>query len=144
MPDAPPTELISLSDEEQGVTLRILRAEDFSDSGGNDTLRAEIIVTSAFVGGRVVVHLNSHDLDAWEEALNTVAADQGATWLESGRSPRIQVTPPAISESECVEVSVCDIPASQVCVTIPVVAPDDWIERHRVLLAAVRRRFPLA
>ncbi|MFC7814806.1 DUF5959 family protein [Streptomyces sp. NPDC057367] len=95
MPDSPPTELISLSD------------------------------------------------DAWEEALKTVEADQGATWLESGRSPRVQVTPPAINESECVEVSVCDISASQVCVTVPVAAPDDWIERHRALLAAVRCRFPL-
>ncbi|MFC7895932.1 DUF5959 family protein [Streptomyces sp. NPDC057381] len=40
---------------------------------------------------------------------------------------------------ECVEVSVCDIPASQACVAIPVVAPDDWIERHRALLTAVRQ-----
>ncbi|MFI1422779.1 DUF5959 family protein [Streptomyces sp. NPDC020731] len=144
MSDPPPTELISLSDEEQGVILRVLRAESFSGGRQDDTLHAEISVSSDFVNGRVALSLHSHDLDSWAEVLDSVESGRAASWLESGRSPRIAITPAAISESACTEVSVYDVTASQIHVTVPVAAPPDWIGRHRALLAAVRSCLPLA
>ncbi|WTB82314.1 DUF5959 family protein [Streptomyces cellulosae] len=144
MPDYPNAELISLSDEEQGVRVRILRAENFSGGGQDDTLRAEITVSSEFVNGHIDLYLSSYDLDSWTAVLDTVESGQTASWLESGRSPRITISPAAISESECTEVSVHDVTASQIHVTVPIAAPSDWIERHRDLLDAVKRRFPLA
>ncbi|MBJ6644396.1 hypothetical protein G3I30_01565 [Actinospica acidiphila] len=144
MPDYPEAELISLSDEEQGVSVRILRAENFSGGEQDDTLRGEITVSSEFVNGHIDLYLNSYDLDSWTAVLNTVESGQTASWLESGRSPRITISPAAISESECTEVSVHDVTASQIHVTVPIAAPSDWIERHRDLLDAVKRRFPLA
>ncbi|MFC8832479.1 DUF5959 family protein [Streptomyces griseoincarnatus] len=144
MPDYPEAELISLSDEEQGVNVRILRAENFSGGEQDDTLRGEITVSSEFVNGHIDLYLNSYDLDSWTAVLNTVESGQTASWLESGRSPRITISPAAISESECTEVSVHDVTASQIHVTVPIAAPSDWIERHRDLLDAVKRRFPLA
>lgn len=144
MPDYPEAELISLSDEEQGVSVRILRAENFSGGEQDDTLRGEITVSSEFVNGHIDLYLNSYDLDSWTAVLNTVESGQTASWLESGRSPRITISPAAISESECTEVSVTDVTASQIHVTVPIAAPSDWIERHRDLLDAVKRRFPLA
>ncbi|MER7485287.1 DUF5959 family protein [Streptomyces sp. NPDC126497] len=144
MSGPPATELISLSDGEQGVTVRVLRSENFCGGEQDDTLHAEITVSSAFVNGRVDLHLHAHDLDSWAEVLDSVASGRTASWLESGRSPRITLTPADISESECTEVHVHDVTASQVHVTVPVAAPPDWIERHRALLSAVRSRFPLA
>ncbi|WP_408649008.1 DUF5959 family protein [Streptomyces poriticola] len=61
----------------------------------------------------------------------------------SAPSPRIAVTPAEISDSGCTGVSVQDVTASQVYVTVPVAAPADWIERHRALLTAVGSRFLL-
>lgn len=144
MSDSPTADLISLSDEEQGVTVRILRAENFSDGEQDDTLHAEIAVSSEFVNGRIDLYLNSYDLDSWNAVLDAVESGHSASWLESGRSPRITVNPADVSESECTEVSVYDVTASQIHVTVPIAAPSDWIERHRALLASVRSRFPLA
>ncbi|MEU2992339.1 DUF5959 family protein [Streptomyces griseoincarnatus] len=143
MPEPPEAELISLSDEEQGVTVRILRAENFSGGGQDDTLHAEITVSSGFVNGRANLCLNSYDLDSWTAVLDTVESGRAASWLESGRSPRITISPAAISDSGCTEVGVHDVTASQIHVIVPIAAPSDRIERHRALLAAVRSRSPL-
>lgn len=105
-------------------------------------MRAEITVSSEFVNGHIDLYLSSYDLDSWTAVLDTVESGQTASWLESGRSPRITISPAAISESECTEVSVHDVTASQIHVTVPIAAPSDWIERHRDLLDAVKRRFP--
>ncbi|WP_129307397.1 DUF5959 family protein [Streptomyces sp. L2] len=133
-----------MSDDEQGVTLRIVEGVRFSDSGDCDALRSEILISSEFVSGRVELYLNAYDLDGWSEALDTLASGREVSWLESGRSPRIMIAPPETTESGCAEVSVYDVTGSQISVTVPVAAEPDWIERHRQLLAEAGGRFPLA
>ncbi|WP_316744467.1 DUF5959 family protein [Streptomyces sp. MK7] len=142
MPDSSPLELIRLSDEEQSVSLRIIGGMSFSGTDQCDALHAEIVVGTGFVSGRVELYLNAYDLDSWAEVLEAVAAGRKATWLESGRSPRIMIDPTEETESGCTEVSVCDVAGSQVFVTVPIVNQPDW-GAHRRLLAAVRSRFQL-
>lgn len=142
VPDSSPLDLICLSDEEQSVSLRVVGGMSFSGTDQYDALHAEIVVSTGFVSGRVELYLNAYDLDSWAEVLESVAAGGKATWLESGRSPRIMIDPTEENESECTEVSVCDVTGSQVFVTVPIVNQPDW-GAHRQLLAAVRSRFQL-
>ncbi|MGV9340277.1 DUF5959 family protein [Streptomyces sp. NPDC003688] len=144
MPEYSSSELIHMSDDEQGVTLRVIGGIRFSESGDYDALRSEILVSSEFLNGRVELYINAHDLDSWSKVLEALAAGQSATWLESGRSPRVRIAPPEGSESGCTEISVHDVTGSQIHVTVPVAVEPDWIERHRQLLGEIRDRFPLA
>ncbi|MEV6792670.1 DUF5959 family protein [Streptomyces sp. NPDC051320] len=138
------SELIALSDEEQSVTLRIFRGEHFGDGEQFDALHAEIAITSAFVNGKCELYLSSYDIDNWSQTLDLIESGHRATWLESGRSPRIIITPAEASESECTEVSVHDVTASHISVTVPIAAPVTWISDHREMLRNMRNRFPLA
>lgn len=142
MPDSSPVELMSLTDGEQGVTVRVVGGMSFSGTDRYDTLRAEIVVCTGFVSGRVELYLNAYDLDRWAEVLESVAAGEKATWLESGRSPRIMIDPTAENGSGCTEVSVYDVTGSQVVVTVPLVDRPDW-DAHHQTLAVVRNRFEL-
>ncbi|MEU9402709.1 DUF5959 family protein [Streptomyces sp. NPDC048242] len=137
------SELIHMSDDEQGVALRVIEGMRFSEAGDYDALRSEILVSSQFMSGRVELYINAYDLDSWSEVLEALAAGQSATWLESGRSPRLVLAPPEATESGCTEVSVYDVTGSQIHVTVPVAVEPDWIERHRQLLGEIRDRFPL-
>ncbi|MEU3090370.1 DUF5959 family protein [Streptomyces massasporeus] len=143
MPDSSLSELIQLSDEEQDVTLRIIEGMSFSGSDQYDALRGEIVISTEFVSGHVELYLNAFDLDSWAAVLDSFDAGRKATWLESGRSPRVMLAPAEESESGCTEVSVYDVTGSQVFVTVPVVTPPDWTARQRQLLAEARNRFPL-
>lgn len=142
MPDSSPLELIHLSDEEQSISLRIIEGMSFSGTDQYDALHAEIVVSTGFVSGRVELYLNAYDLDNWAEVLDSVVAGRKATWLKSGRSPRITIDPTEETESGCTEVSVCDVTGSQVCITTPIALQPDW-DGHRQLLAAVSSRFQL-
>ncbi|WP_330240265.1 DUF5959 family protein [Streptomyces sp. NBC_00525] len=142
MPDSSLVELMSLTDGEQGVSVRIVEGMSFSGTGRYDTLRAEIVVGTGFVSGRVELYLNAYDLDRWAEVLEAAAAGGKATWLESGRSPRIMIVPMEENASGCTEVSVHDVTSSQVFVTVPLINQPDW-EAHRQMLTVVRSRFQL-
>ncbi|PZT76074.1 hypothetical protein DNK56_22135 [Streptomyces sp. AC1-42W] len=74
--------------------------------------------------------------------MESVAAGEKATWLESGRSPRIMIGPMEENGSGCTEVSVCDVTGSQVFVTVPLMDQPGW-EAHHQMLAVVRSRFKL-
>lgn len=142
MPGSSHLELIHLSDEEQSVSLNIIGGMSFSGTGQYDALHAETVVGTGFVSGRVELYLNACDLGGWAEIPESVAAGGKATWLESGRSPRIVIDPAEETGSGCTEVSVYDAADSQVFVTVPIVDQSDW-GAHRRLLAEVRSRFQL-
>ncbi|MGW1184445.1 DUF5959 family protein [Streptomyces drozdowiczii] len=142
MPDSSPVELMSLTDGEQGVSVRVVEGMSFSGTDRYDTLRAEIVVDTGFVSGRVELYLNAYDLDGWAEVLESVAVGEKATWLESGLSPRIMIDPTDENESGCTEVSVYDVTGSQVVVTVPLMDRPDW-DAHRQMLTVVRNRFEL-
>lgn len=142
VPDSSPLKLICLSDEKQSVSLCVIGGMSFSGTNQYDALHAEILVSTGFVSGRVELYLNAYDLDSWAEALESLAAGWKATWLESGRSPRIMIDPTEENESGCTDVSVYDVTGSQVFVTVPIVNQPDW-GVHRQMLAAVRSRFQL-
>ncbi|CAL9625640.1 DUF5959 family protein [Streptomyces sp. enrichment culture] len=132
--------LIHLYDEEQGVSVRVVEGVSLSASDRYDALRAEIVVTTGFVSGRVEVFLSAYDLDSWGDVLDAVAAGRSAVWLESGRSPRIMIDAATETESECLEVSVFDVTGSQALVVVPIADQPDWAA-HRRLLATARDRY---
>ncbi|GAA4671370.1 DUF5959 family protein [Streptomyces chumphonensis] len=134
-------ELINLSDEEQGVVVRILRGGKFGEQPEYDFLEAEIIVSSHFAQGRLDLSISGYDLEVWRALLVSLSSGRSVTWLESGRSPRLIVNPEG--DSGCAEISVYDAPVSQIEVTVPVSIDANWISRHRSKLDAIEREFPL-
>ncbi|WP_340560927.1 DUF5959 family protein [Streptomyces sp. GSL17-111] len=133
--------LINLTDEEQGVVVKVVSGERFEEHEGFDVLRCETTVSSAFVNGHLDLFVTSYDLDDWSAALDSLASGDDVTWLQSGRSPRLRVD--LEGESGCTEISVYDVVDSMICTTVPVRTEEDWITTHRRMLDAVRGAFPL-
>ncbi len=86
--------------------------------------------------------LSAYDLEDWGRALDALAAGEDISWLESGRSPRILIAPRG--RSGCSEVSIYDVAAPQIVVTVPLAVPPTWLDDHRAGLGQVKRAFALA
>jgi len=132
MGDSPPTELISLADDEgNSVAVNVLR-HDPSWAAGLD---AEIVVRTPFVSGRIDLTLYVSKLEAWADALDRLDAGEDVAWMEMSRGPSIFVH--LTGERDCPEVVVEDESGSMVTVRVPLVPPDDWIDDHRRRLRGV-------
>ncbi|MGZ0202693.1 DUF5959 family protein [Streptomyces sp. RM1] len=126
MEDGPPTRLISLADDEgNSVTVDVLGLNPRWSAG----LRAEIVVRTPFVSGRIDLALSASRLTDWAGALDRLDAGADAAWMEMDRGPSLFVQ--LDGERGCPEVVVEDESGSMVTVRVPVVPPDDWIADHR-------------
>ncbi|MFF2699996.1 DUF5959 family protein [Streptomyces cyaneofuscatus] len=132
MGGSPPTQLISLADDEgNSVTVSILGRNATWTAG----LDAEIVVSTPFVSGRLDLSLSVRDLNSWSATLGRLDAGEDAAWREMSCGPSlfIQLT----GERECPEVIVEDEGWSMVTVRVPLVPPDDWIADHHRRLRRV-------
>ncbi|TWV40371.1 hypothetical protein FRZ03_22460 [Streptomyces misionensis] len=126
MDGAPPRELVSLADDEgNSVTVDVLGLNPRWSAG----LRAEIVVRTPFVSGRIDLALSARRLTEWADALDRLDAGTDAAWMELDRGPSLFVL--LDGERGCPEVVVEDESGSMVTVRVPVVPPDDWIADHR-------------
>ena len=132
MDDGPPTRLVSLADDEgNSVTVGVLGLDPRWSAG----LRAEIVVRTPFVSGRLDLALSARRLTGWADALDRLDAGADAAWMEMDRGPSLFVR--LDGKRGCPEVVVEDESGSMVTVRVPVVPPDDWIADHRRRLRRV-------
>ncbi|SFY47838.1 DUF5959 family protein [Streptomyces sp. F-1] len=126
MDDGPPTQLIRLADDEgNSVTVDVLGLDPRWRAG----LRAEIVVRTPFVSGRLGLALTDSRLTDWGDALDRLDAGTDVAWMEMERGPSLFVQ--LDGERGCPEAVVEDESGSMVTVRVPVVPPDDWIADHR-------------
>jgi hypothetical protein len=123
--DAPSLELLRFQDSTQGVAVEVHCAP--RGSGADRHYDAEIVLRSGFVNGRVGLTVSLDDLDEWErcldalEALETEAGSEGewgVEWPAGDRSAWLEVTP-----EDPLEVTVHDLPATQISVRVPIDDP---------------------
>ncbi|GGN38656.1 DUF5959 family protein [Streptomyces fuscichromogenes] len=132
MVDSPPSELISLADDEgNSVLLKVLGRSPRWAAG----LDAEIVVRTPFVSGRVDLALSVARLESWAAALDRLDAGEDAAWMEMSRGPSVFIR--LTGEHDCPEVVVADESGSMVTVRVPLVPPEDWIADHRRRLSQV-------
>ncbi|QLJ05606.1 hypothetical protein HZZ00_34350 [Streptomyces sp. NEAU-sy36] len=132
MDDSSPTRLIFLADDEgNSVTVDVLGLNPRWGAG----LRAEIVVRTPFVSGRIDLALSASRLADWADALGRLDAGTDVAWMEMERGPSLFVL--LDGERGCPEVVVEDESGSMVTVRVPVVPPDDWIADHRRRLRRV-------
>lgn len=134
-------ELISLSDGDNSFRVRVLGRRSPGVLHLHDLLDAEVLVTSGFVSGRLVMALRPSDLASWTRALDRLSAGQDICWRDDDHSPEIRIQP-YNEEHETVAVRVEDLGGSCVSVFIPLCLAEGWIDEQRRLLAQVRQEWP--
>ncbi|WP_436952244.1 DUF5959 family protein [Streptomyces sp. SudanB182_2057] len=134
-------ELINLSDGDNSFQVRVLGRRSPGVLHLHDQLDAEVIVTSSFVGGRLVMSLFPSDLEEWSRALDLLAAGQDICWRDDGHSPEIKIQP-YNEEHETVAVRVEDLGSSCVSVFLPMSLEEGWIDEQRKLLGQVLQAWP--
>ena len=122
-----PYELVRLSDGENEVRITIVSAES------TDMWEAEITVRSMFVEGSTLLMLYPAKLRSWARALDSLAAGEDVTWMESSNGPTIRIR--LDGTYDCQEVEVEDESISMVTVRVPIALEDDWVADHRARLA---------
>ena len=132
MSDSPPRELISLADDEgNSVSVNILGLDPRWAAG----LKAEIVVTTPFVSGRIDLGLFAARLECWADALDRVDAGEDVAWMKMSRGPSISIQ--LTGEHDCPEVVVKDDSSSMVTVRVPIDPPGGWVADHRRRLRRV-------
>ncbi|MFE1443256.1 DUF5959 family protein [Streptomyces sp. NPDC058739] len=84
--------MICLIDPESSVRLRILGRNRPGATPCNDYLDAELVITSAFTGGRLGLRLSPEAMDDWPTALNELSSGQDIRW------PVIDVPPGCLAD----------------------------------------------
>ncbi|WUD70942.1 DUF5959 family protein [Streptomyces sp. NBC_00510] len=133
--EAQPLELFRFDDEGQSVSVR-MEGGPPSVMGDNRYRRAEIVVESDFVSGRVRLVLSLEDLDEWRRCLDALACGDGVEWPPDERTAWLDIVP-----DDPMEVTVHDAPSTQVAVRVPIGLAEDWLEANRLRLDRVRRAF---
>ncbi|TYC74605.1 DUF5959 family protein [Streptomyces sp. CB01881] len=143
-----PVDLVRLTDDENGVVVRVTGPTTVNGPFWDGCFEADITVTSGFANGRLTeVFLLPEDLDDWEAALDRLSAGQEVEWMDDGRNPEIRIalqgpygTPHG--PLDAIEVTVRDAAASLTSATVLVRLPDGWIDAQRRQLALVRTVWP--
>ncbi|MFB7291229.1 DUF5959 family protein [Actinacidiphila glaucinigra] len=133
-------DLISLTDGESLLLVRVLGRHMPGVLPWHDFLDAEITVTSGFAQGRLELCLAPDDLDTWSETVATLAAGADAHWMDDGRNPGIRFE--HAGEGGSVSAVVTDAAVSGTSVRVPVRLADGWAEQHAERLRRVRAAWP--
>ncbi|MGW2335879.1 DUF5959 family protein [Streptomyces sp. NPDC001685] len=134
-------DLISLSDGDNGLRVRVLGRRSPGVLHLHDQLDAEVVITSSFVNGRLAMSLFPADLEHWSRALDLLAAGQDICWRDDDHSPEIRIQPHN-EEHETPAVYVEDPGRSCVSVFLPMNLEEDWIDEQRRLLGRVMKEWP--
>ncbi|GHH23160.1 DUF5959 family protein [Streptomyces rubradiris] len=134
-------DLISLSDGDNGLRVRVLGRRSPGVPHLHDQLDAEVLITSSFVNGRLGMSLSPTDLEDWSRALALLDAGQDICWRDDDHSPEIRIQPHN-EEHETPVVHVEDPGSSCVSVLLPMNLEEGWIDEQRRLLGQVMKEWP--
>jgi hypothetical protein len=134
-------DLISLSDGDNGLRVRVLGRRSPGVPHLHDQLDAEVLITSSFVSGRLEMILFPSDLEDWSRALDHLAAGREICWRDDFHSPEIRIRPhDDVHGTPAVRVE--DPSSSCVSVFLPMNLEEGWIDEQRGLLDRVVREWP--
>ncbi|MFJ9552421.1 DUF5959 family protein [Nocardiopsis sp. NPDC101807] len=117
-------ELFRFADPVQGVAVEVELSAP-RGSGQECFLGARLVLESGFVNGRLALALSSGDLDDWERCLDDLHAEKRAVWPRGDRTAWLEVAP-----EDPVEVTVHDMPSTQIAVRMPIDVAEDWLEEN--------------
>ncbi|WP_116244701.1 DUF5959 family protein [Nocardiopsis sp. FIRDI 009] len=133
-------ELFRFSDIGQSVAV-VVECGDSWTVGAAEPQRyhpALLVVESDFVSGRLQLALSDGDLDDWERCLDALDAEERVEWPPGDRTPWLEVVP-----DDPVEMTVHDMPSTQIAVRVPIGFTDEWVEENRARLERVRKAVEL-
>ncbi|MCM1940340.1 DUF5959 family protein [Streptomyces sp. G3] len=134
-------DLICLIDPDSSVRVRILGRNRPGDTPYNDYLDAELVITSAFVSGRLGLCLSPEVMDDWSTALNELSERQGICWTAMNDAEiRIEIDRQFSVPRPIVTVD--DSGESGVSVRIVLDPGDGWVDELREHLGRVRQTWP--
>ncbi|WP_448317596.1 DUF5959 family protein [Streptomyces sp. CO7] len=138
--DTPATlDLLRFQDRAQSVAVEVDHLA-LRGSGDERYYEARIVVRSGFVNGQVGLTVSLEDLDEWERCLDALQAfeaedeeEWGVEWPAGDRSAWLEVVP-----EDPLEVTVHDLPSTQISVRVPIDDPDQLTE-NRLRLERLRK-----
>ncbi|MFB6832604.1 DUF5959 family protein [Streptomyces hydrogenans] len=133
-------DLICLIDPDSSLRVRILGRNRPGSTPYNDYLDAELIITSAFVGGRLELCLSPEAMDDWSTTLNELSDRQGIRWTAMGDTEiRIGIDRQVSVPRPIVTV---DDGESGVSVRVVFDLGNGWVDELREQLGRVRQAWP--
>ncbi|MFJ3876741.1 DUF5959 family protein [Streptomyces sp. NPDC090077] len=134
-------DLIHLADPDSSVRVRVLGRNRPGDTPYNDHLDAELVITSAFAGGRLGLRLSPEAVDDWSAALDELTDGQAVRWTAMGDTEvRIEVDRRFSAPRPVVTVD--DGGESGVSVRVVLDPGAGWVDELREQLGRVRQRWP--
>ncbi|MGW1640476.1 DUF5959 family protein [Streptomyces lavendulae] len=134
-------ELICLSDPDSSVRLVVLGRSRSGDSPYNDHLDAELVITSAFAGGRLGLRLSPEAMDDWSTAVHELCNGQDVSWTAAGDTEiRIEIDRDFSIPRPIVTVD--DTGESGVSVRVVLDPGNGWDGELHERLGRVRRAWP--
>ncbi|MFF0205879.1 DUF5959 family protein [Streptomyces sp. NPDC005017] len=134
-------DLICLIDPDSSVRLRILGRNRPGAAPYHDYLDAELVITSAFAGGRLGLRLSPEAMDDWSTALNELSSGQDIRWPVMDETEIGIVIDRQFSIPRPI-VTVDDSAESGVSVRIVLNPGDGWVDSLREQLGRVRKTWP--
>ncbi|MCB5164932.1 DUF5959 family protein [Streptomyces bambusae] len=134
-------DLICLSDPDSTVRVRILGRNRPGDTPYNDYLDAELVITSAFVSGRLGLCLSPEAMDDWSTDLNELSDGQGIRWTAMGDT-EIRIDVDRQFSVPRPVVTVDDRGESGVSVRVVLDPGNGWADELREQLGRVRQTWP--
>ncbi|MER6443690.1 DUF5959 family protein [Streptomyces venezuelae] len=134
-------DLICLIDSDSSVRVCVLGRNRPGNTPYNDYLDAELIITSAFVSGRLALCLSPEVMDDWSTALHELPDRQGIRWTAMGDAEiRIEIDRQFSVPRPIVTVD--DDGESGVSVRVVLDPGDGWVDELREQLGRVRQMWP--
>ncbi|MFD8754423.1 DUF5959 family protein [Kitasatospora sp. NPDC059577] len=137
MSDADAVDLIHLEDADgDHCTVRVTGPFRPNGPTGHEVLRAEVLAHTDFLDARLEFHLDRRDLDAWQDALDGLAAGRGAV-IGGDRGLSMALQP---QEDRSLAVTIDD--PDRLTTMLWILPPEDWADDHRDRLERLRRTWP--
>ncbi|MEU9897206.1 DUF5959 family protein [Streptomyces phaeochromogenes] len=134
-------DLIRLIDSDSSVRVRVSGRTSPGDTPYHDYLDAELVITSAFAGGRLGLCLSPEALDDWSTALDELADRQGLCWAATGDTEvRIEIDRHFSMARPIITVD--DSGESGVSVRVVLDPGEGWVDELREQLGRVRLTWP--
>lgn len=134
-------DLICLIDSDSSVRVRVLGRTRPGDTPYNDYLDAELVIMSAFAGGRLGLCLSPQALDDWSTALDELANGRGISWTATGDT-EVRIEIDRYFSTTRPIVTVDDSGESGVLVRVVLDPGDGWVDELREQFGRFRLAWP--
>jgi hypothetical protein len=130
--EAQTLKLFLFADPVQSVSVEVVCGDPLV-MGEERYYAASIVLRSDFVNGHARLMVSVKDLDDWEHCLDTLRGEERTAWPKGDRTAWLEVSP-----KDPIEVTVHDMPSTQITVRMPIDDTSDWEEENQRRLERIR------